>query len=63
MISDPEVLRYLRGFANWKNLTTVSCIRAQRWIGEEKSSEDCYHSASISGAKRLLGAVRSHWGI
>jgi len=62
-ISDPEVLRYLRGFANWKNLTTVSRIRAQRWIGEEKSSEDRYHIASITGAERLLGAVRSHWGI
>jgi predicted transposase YbfD/YdcC len=62
-ISDPQVLRYLRGFANWKNLATVSRIRAQRWIGEEKSSEDRYHIASISGAKRVLGAVRSHWGI
>ncbi len=64
-ISDPEVLRYLRGFANWKNLTTVSRIRSQRWIGEEKSSQDRYHIASITGAKRLLGAVRSenelHW--
>ena len=45
---------------NWKNLTTVSRIRAQRWIGEEKSSEDRYHIASITGAERLLGAVRSH---
>jgi predicted transposase YbfD/YdcC len=62
-ISDPEVLRYLRGFANWKNLATVSRIRAQRWIGEEKSSEDRYHIASIVGAKRVLWAVRSHWGI
>jgi predicted transposase YbfD/YdcC len=62
-ISDPEVLRYLRGFANWKNLATVSRIRAQRWIGEEKSSEDRYHIASITGAKRVLWAVRAHWGI
>ena len=46
-----------------KNLATVSRIRAQRWIGEEKSSEDRYHIASISGAKRVLWAVRSHWGI
>jgi predicted transposase YbfD/YdcC len=44
-------------------LTTVSRIRAQRWIGEEKSSEDRYHIASIVGAKRVLWAVRSHWGI
>ena len=62
-ISDPQVLRHLRGFANWKNLTTVSRIRAQRWIGEEKSCEDRYHIASIAGAKRVLWAVRSHWGI
>jgi predicted transposase YbfD/YdcC len=62
-ISDPEILRHLRGFANWKNLATVSRIRAQRWIGEEKSSEDRYHIASIAGAKRVLWAVRSHWGI
>jgi len=62
-ISDPEILRHLRGFANWKNLTTVSRIRAQRWIGEEKSCQDRFHIASISGAKRILWAVRSHWGI
>lgn len=62
-ISDPEVLRHLRGFANWKSLTTVSRIRSQRWIGEEKSCQDRYHIASIAGAKRILWAVRSHWGI
>ena len=62
-ISDQEVLRHLRGFPNWKNLTTVSRIRSQRWIGEEKSSEERYHIASITGAKCILGAVRSHWSI
>jgi len=62
-ISDLEVLRHLRGFANWKNLMTVSRIRSQRCIGEEKSCEDRYHLASISGAERVLWAVRSHWGI
>jgi predicted transposase YbfD/YdcC len=62
-ISDPEILRYLRGFTNWKQLATVSRIRSQRWLGEEKSCEDRYHIASIVGAKRVLGSVRSHWGI
>lgn len=62
-ISDPEVLRHLRGAANWKNLLTVARIRAQRWLGEEKSCEDRYHLASIDGAKQVLWAVRSHWGI
>ena len=61
--SDREVLRHLRGFANWKNLLTVSQIRSQRWIGEEKSGEDRYPIASIAGAKRILWAVRSHWGV
>jgi predicted transposase YbfD/YdcC len=62
-ISDPEILQHLRGFANWKNLLTVSRIRAQRQIGEDKSCEDRYHIASITGAKRVLGTARSHWGI
>ena len=62
-ISDPEILQHLRGFANWKNLLTVSRIRSQRWIGEDKSCEDRYHIASITGAKRVLDTVRSHWGI
>ena len=62
-ISDLEVLQHLRGFANWKHLVTVSRIRAQRWIGEEKSTEDRFHIASLRGAKQVLRAVRSHWGI
>lgn len=70
-ISDPEILKHLRGFDRWKKLATVSRIRSQRWIGDEKSCEDRYHIASkaspassgITGAERILSAVRSHWGI
>jgi predicted transposase YbfD/YdcC len=62
-ISNPQVLQHLRGYENWKKLTTVSRIRSQRQIGEEQSCEDRYHIASLGGAKRVLGAVRSHWGI
>ena len=62
-ISDVDTICHLRGYKNWKKLTTVSRIRAQRWIGEEKSCEDRYHIASIEGAKPVLGAVRSHWAI
>lgn len=62
-ISDPEVLRHLRGFENWRNLRTVSRIRAERRIGGETSCEDRYHIASVGGAKRILSAVRFHWGI
>jgi predicted transposase YbfD/YdcC len=62
-ISDLEVLRHLRGFENWKNLHTVSRIRSQRWIGEETSTEDRYHIASVYGAKLVLRIVRFQWGI
>jgi predicted transposase YbfD/YdcC len=62
-ISDPEVLTYLRGFPNWKKLTTVSRIRSERRIGEEQTCEDRYHLSNLSGAKCILKSVRSHWGI
>ncbi len=62
-ISDPDTLRHLRDFENWTKLLTVSRIRSQRWIGDEKTCEDRFHIASIVGAKRVLNAVRSHWGI
>lgn len=62
-ISDPEVLRYLRGAENWKNLCTVSRIRSYRQIGAEVGCEDRYHIASITGAKQILWAVRTHWSI
>jgi predicted transposase YbfD/YdcC len=62
-ISDPVILEHLRGFVNWKNLVTVSHIRAERQIGEERSCEDRYHIASFTGATRVMTAVRSHWGI
>lgn len=62
-ISDPEILQYLRGFEKWEKLRTVSRIRSYRTEGEHTSIEDRYHIASITGAKRLLTVVRSHWGI
>jgi predicted transposase YbfD/YdcC len=62
-ISDLETLQHLRGFANWKNLATLSRIRSVRRIGEEQSCEDRYHITSLTGAKRILKSVRSHWGI
>ncbi len=62
-ISDPQVLQYLRGFEKWEKLRTVSRIRSYRSEGEKISIEDRYHIASITGAKRILTVVRSHWGI
>lgn len=63
VISGRKTISHLRGYKKWKELNAVSRIRAQRWVGEEKSSEDRYHIASLTGAKKVLAAVRSHWGI
>jgi len=62
-ISDLTVLQHLRGFANWKNLATVSRIRSERRIDDERSCEDRFHLTSLTGAKHILRCVRSHWGI
>lgn len=62
-VSDPTILQHLRGVANWKNLTTVSRIRSERRIGDERSCEDRYHISSCTGASQVLTAVRAHWGI
>lgn len=62
-ISDPEVLQYLRGYEKWEKLRTVSRIRSHRTEGEHTTIEDRYHISSITGAKRVLTVVRSHWGI
>lgn len=63
VISEIDTISHLRGYKNWEKLNTVSRIRSQRWIGEKKSSEDRYHIASITGAEKVLAAVRSHWAI
>ncbi len=62
-VSEITTISHLRGYQDWKKLNTVSRLRAQRWIGEEKSCEDRYHIASITGAEKVLKSVRSHWGV
>ncbi len=62
-ISEPEILKHLRGSERWKKLATVSCIRSRRKIGDKETSEVRYHIASITGAKPLLSGARAHWGI
>lgn len=51
-ISDKTTLSCLRGSENWRKLSAVSRIRAQRWIGDKKSCEDRYHIASVTGVKK-----------
>lgn len=64
VISDPEVLRFLRGASEWAKLSSVVKVQARRSVGDQETVEDRYYISSLAGnAERLLGATRRHWAI
>jgi predicted transposase YbfD/YdcC len=63
-ISDPTVLRGLRGTLEWESLRCVAKVRARRTVDDKTTIEDRYYLSSLDGqAKQLLMATRTHWGI
>lgn len=63
-ISDPQGLSYIRSLSEWKNLTSVAMVKAERRIGDSVSVEKRYYISSLKGdARQLLWAIRGHWGI
>jgi len=63
-ISDPEVLRYLRGTEEWEKLASVVKVQAERRTLEKTTVEIRYYLASLEGnARRILDSTRAHWGI
>jgi predicted transposase YbfD/YdcC len=63
-ISDPEVLRYLRGTEEWEKLTSVVKVQAKRRTFEKTTVETRYYLASLAGnAREILDSTRAHWGI
>jgi predicted transposase YbfD/YdcC len=63
-ISDPDVLRYLRGTKDWEKLTSVVKVQAERRTTQKTTIEDRYYLSSLAGdAQKLLDATRTHWGI
>lgn len=63
-ISDPTVLRGLRGTPEWEGLRCVAKVRARRTIDDKTTIEDRYYLSSLDGqASQLLIATRTHWGI
>lgn len=63
-ISDPEVLRYLRGTEEWEKLASVVKVQAERRTLEKTTVEIRYYLASLPGnAHRILDSTRAHWGI
>ncbi len=63
-ISDPAVLRGLRGSQEWDNLGCVAKVRARRTVDDKVTVEDRYFLSSLDGrAEQMLMATRSHWQI
>lgn len=63
-IAGQESLRFLRGATNWSGLSTIAMVRSRRQLGQESSEETRYYISSLpNDARRILHAVRSHWGI
>jgi predicted transposase YbfD/YdcC len=48
----------------WKKLTSVACIESTRQIGRKTETDKRYVISSLpADAKKILHAVRTHWGI
>lgn len=63
-ISDPELLRYLRGATEWEKLQSVVKVQAERRVGQDRSVEERYYLSSLTGdAEKTLAATRTHWQI
>jgi len=63
-ICDAALVNYLRNRAGWRNLRTIVKVVAERRVNGETSRQDRYFISSLdSDARRMLRAVRSHWGI
>ena len=63
-ICDVGLVNYLRNRAGWRNLRTIVKVVAERRVNGETSRQDRYFISSLdSDARRMLRAVRSHWGI
>ena len=48
----------------WKRLTSVACIESTRVIGDKTETDQRYVISSLpANSRRILHAVRMHWGI
>lgn len=63
-IDDPDTLAQLPELRRWKKATSLVMVQAERRIGPTRTSETRYYLSSLpADAKRMLHAIRAHWGI
>jgi len=64
VIAAQDILMQLRDAPEWPGLRAVVRVHARRQKGDEVTAKERYFVSSLdSHARRLLKAVRSHWGI
>ena len=63
-ISGEDSLRFLRGFEQWRDLTTIAMVTSERQLQDRTTVETRYYISSLpNDAERTLHAARSHWGV
>ncbi|NJN82385.1 MAG: ISAs1 family transposase [Caldilineaceae bacterium] len=63
-IDFPSLCGSLRGADNWRNLTTLIKVRAERRVNNKRSVEDRYFIASYRDTpEHILAHTRQHWHI
>jgi predicted transposase YbfD/YdcC len=63
-IADATLVHYLRNHEGWPNLQTIVKVVSERRVNGTTTIETRYFISSLPGdARRLLHAIRSHWGI
>ncbi len=64
-ISDPELIRFLRGADRFSDLNTVVRVRTERYVGDKCTLEDRHYIASPVSmtATEALAASRTHWQV
>lgn len=63
-ISGDDSLQFLRGYDNWKGLTTLAMVTNRRDVNGQSTVETRYYISSLpNDATTILKAARSHWGV
>lgn len=64
VISDPQVIRHLRGAERWPQLCSLVKIQAERYLPDEQTVAVRYFISSVdASAQELLRIARTHWNI
>jgi predicted transposase YbfD/YdcC len=62
--SDPDYLLYIGTLGAWQGIQSIALVQSERQIGDQTTVTRRYFISSLkSNAKRILHAVRAHWGI